>query len=147
MWRAQTPLADFPFGWSLPQLAYRGDVFEASHIYRMPGAESYLCLIEAQLPDDRREYRVLTSRRLSGPWVIPEEHGFVFASAANLTQPSGHWTDSVSHGELLRDGFDERMIADPASGMLFQGVLHQNRVGKAYGEIVWRIGLMKPERP
>jgi len=42
MWRAETPLASFPSGWSTPVIALEGDVFEASHTYRLAGLDKYL---------------------------------------------------------------------------------------------------------
>jgi len=62
------------------------------------------------------------------------------------TQPVGErWTDSISHGELLRAGFDERLEVDTADlRFLFQGVTNQARAGKPYGQIPWRIGMLEP---
>src|SRR5262245_47093662 len=48
MWRSETKLADFPHGWDRPRIVLEGDVFEASHTYRLKGLEKYLTLIEAQ---------------------------------------------------------------------------------------------------
>jgi len=48
MWRSQTRLQDFPHGWSRPEVALQGDVFEASHTYRLKGLDRFLTIIEAQ---------------------------------------------------------------------------------------------------
>jgi len=48
MWREETSLESFPAGWSEPTLAIRGDIFEASHIYKLSGSNTYLALVEAQ---------------------------------------------------------------------------------------------------
>jgi len=45
MWRRQTAMADFPFGWSEPVLALQGDIFEASHTYRLKGRNQYLTIV------------------------------------------------------------------------------------------------------
>jgi hypothetical protein len=37
MWRAETKLAEFPSGWTEPSVVLRGDIFEASHTYRLKG--------------------------------------------------------------------------------------------------------------
>jgi hypothetical protein len=68
-----------------------------------------------------------------------------FASMAN-TRPIGErWTDSISHGELIRSGYDERLCVDPANlRFLFQGVSNRERAGKPYGQIPWRLGTLKP---
>src|SRR5262249_7289422 len=39
MWRRETRLADFPFGWSAQTLALQGDIFEASHTYKLKGRD------------------------------------------------------------------------------------------------------------
>lgn len=38
-------MADFPFGWSEPVLALQGDIFEASHTYRLKGCNQYLTIV------------------------------------------------------------------------------------------------------
>ena len=48
MWRAESSLTEFPHGWSRPQVVLRGDIFEASHTYRLPSLDKYLTVIEAQ---------------------------------------------------------------------------------------------------
>ncbi len=147
MWREETPLDRFPLGWSEPQLAIRGDVFEASHTYKLKGQDKYLTLIEAQGGHGWRYYKAYLADRLDGEWeplAATKDH--CFASMAN-TRPSGpRWTDSISHGELLRAGYDQRLEVDPADlRFLFQGVTNQARSGKKYGEIPWRLGLLEPE--
>jgi len=42
MWRAETPLADFPHGWNAPKVVLRDDIFEASHTDRLQGLNEYL---------------------------------------------------------------------------------------------------------
>ncbi|MEM6459972.1 MAG: hypothetical protein AAF710_11350 [Planctomycetota bacterium] len=62
----------------------------------------------------------------------------------NVAQTAGHWTDSVSHGELLREGVDQRMVARRDAPFLFQGVLAADRDGKQYGDIPRSLGLLQP---
>jgi len=145
MWRAETKLADFPAGWSNPVIALQGDVFEASHTYRIKGADRYVTLIEAQGGHGWRYYKAYVADRLDGEWKpIAAERDRAFASMRNVEQPGGRWTDSISHGELLRAGFDEKLEVDPlAPRLIFQGVLDKDRQGKAYGEIPWRLGLLE----
>ena len=58
------------------------------------------------------------------------------------------WTDSYSHGELLRAGYDERLEVEPGNlTFLFQGVRDQQKAGKAYGAIPWQLGLLRSSRP
>ena len=56
------------------------------------------------------------------------------------------WTDSFSHGELLRTSYDQDLAVDPANlQFLVQGVGDQEQSGKKYGEIPWRLGLLESE--
>jgi hypothetical protein len=147
MWREATSLADFPAGWSEPVLALRGDVFEASHTYKLQGSGKYLTLIEAQGGHGWRYYKAYLADRLDGAWTpLAATRDDCFASMAN-TRPAGdRWTDSISHGELLRAGYDQRLEADPQNlRFLFQGVTDEARRGKKYGEIPWRLGMLAPE--
>lgn len=58
MWRGETKLADFPGGWSLPKVVLEGDIFEASHTYRLRGTGKYLSL-------SRPKGEGVTTRRIS----------------------------------------------------------------------------------
>ena len=61
-----------------------------------------------------------------------------------MRDPAGHWTDSFSHGELLRAGYDEKMEVDLDNlKFLFQGVSDARRAGKKYGDIPWELGLLE----
>ena len=145
MWRSETALADFPHGWSTAVLALHGDVFEASHTYRLLGAGKYLTVIEAQHGHGWRYYKSYLADRLDGEWVpLAAEKDLAFASMLNVKHPVDRWTDVISHGELLRTGFDERLEVDPQGlRMVFQGVLENERQGKQYGDIPWRLGLLE----
>jgi hypothetical protein len=146
MWRMETRLADFPGGWSEPEIALQADIFEAGHTYRLKGRPGYLTVIEAQGGRGWRYQKAYLADRLEGPWrPLAADRDRAFASMAHVTQTGERWTDSVSHGELLRAGADERLEVDPASlRFLFQGVLDRDRAGRKYGEIPWRLGLLEP---
>lgn len=146
MWRRDTRLAEFPFGWSEQTLALEGDIFEASHTYKLKGRDEYLTIIEAQAPG-RRYYKAYVADRLEGPWRgLADTLAKPFAARENVRQ-SPEWTASISHGELLRTGVDERMEVDPANlRFLFQGVSETDYRGSIYGGIPWKLGLLEPER-
>ncbi|HXK94959.1 MAG TPA: non-reducing end alpha-L-arabinofuranosidase family hydrolase [bacterium] len=148
MWRAETRLEDFPHGWSQPVLALEADIFEAGHIYRIQGEELYLAVIEAQR-GSRRYYKAYTADRLDGKWLpLADTYEKPFASPANVKDSGLHWADSISHGEILRAGYNHRLMIDPGNLVfLFQGVLDQEMAGKKYGEIPWRLGLLTPVQP
>jgi hypothetical protein len=145
MWRAETPLSAFPKGWSTPVVALTGDIFEASHTYRIKGLNKYLTLVEAQNGHGWRCYKTYAADRLDGQWQpLAADKDNAFASMRNVTPRGDRWTDVVSHGELLRNGRDEKLEVDPEHlHLLFQGVLDKDRRG-TYGEIPWRLGLLEP---
>ncbi len=145
-WRAQTPLADFPHGWSQPVLALKGDIFEASHTYHIKGTGKYLTIIEALGPG-RRYYQAYSADALDGAWSpVAASWKKPFAGSANVAQPEGHWTDLFSHGELFRASNNEKMEIEPQGlKMLFQGVSENDMRGKGYGEIPWRLGILSPD--
>lgn len=146
MWRAETTIDAFPFGWAAPMVVLRGDIFEASHTYRLKGADKYLTLVEAQGAAGRRYYKAYLADRLDGEWKpLADTQEKPFAGVANTRSSGTRWTDSFSHGELLRTGADEKLEVDPANlQFLFQGVLDRDRTGKKYGEIPWKLGILKP---
>jgi hypothetical protein len=146
MWRADTKLADFPHGWGKPQVVLKADIFEASHTYKVKDRESYFTFIEAQA-GDRRYFKAYSAEKLDGEWKpLADTRDAPFAGAANIGKDP--WTDSVSHGELLRTGTDERMEVDPSDvRLVFQGVSDADRKGKKYGDIPWRLGLLQLRVP
>ncbi|MGE5608561.1 MAG: non-reducing end alpha-L-arabinofuranosidase family hydrolase, partial [Bacillota bacterium] len=143
MWRAETKLADFPHGWNEPTLCLQGDIFEASHTYKLKGVEQYLTLVEAQ-DSGRRYYKAYLAESLGGEWrELAATRKKPFASRANVKQPGSPWTDSISHGELLRSGYDEKLEVDPHHlRLLFQGVSDKAKAGKDYGQIPWKLGIL-----
>ena len=150
MWRSQTSLAEFPRGFSEPVLCLEADIFEASHTYRLRGRpDRYLTLIEAQNGHGWRYYKAYTADRLDGDWTpLAATKDQAFASMRNVVQPEGRWTDSISHGELIRSSHDERLeIAPEHLLFLYQGVSEADRRGKAYGEIPWQLGTLTPVTP
>ncbi len=147
MWRCEAPLAKFPHGWSWPELALSGDIFEASHTYRLKGTGKFLTIIEAQA-GRRRYFKAYLADSLDGEWApLAASRNKPFASRANVIDSGPRWTDSVSHGELIRAGHDEKLLVDPADlRFLFQGVLAKDMKGRKYGEIRWRLGMLEPVR-
>ncbi|MEY2410091.1 MAG: hypothetical protein QOF48_2761 [Verrucomicrobiota bacterium] len=144
-WRAETKLAEFPYGWTRPEVVLRGDIFEASHTYGLKGREQFLTIIEAIGERGRRYYKAYTADRLDGKWEpLAASAEKPFASPRNVQFTGTPWSDSFSHGEMLRTGADQRMEIDPENlVLLYQGVRDGRRAGKPYGEIPWELGLLR----
>ena len=156
MWRSETTLEEFPAGWTPPSVALRSDIFEASHTYKLKGLDRYLTIVEAQ-DVGRRYYKAFTATSLGGKWSgLADSQKKPFAGRANVRNAVGSaagaegaaesWTDSISHGELIRTGYDQTLEVDPFNlKMLFQGVGEADRAGKAYGQVPWQLGILEPD--
>ncbi len=145
MWRLWTNLEDFPQGFGHCEIALEAEIFEASHTYRVQGLNKYLTIIEE---NGRRYYKAYLADRLDGQWTpIADTAEKPFAGWKNIRPGSGvtRWTDNVSHGELIRAGYDERLTLDGDNlRFVFQGMLNKDKSGKNYGKFQWRIGILTP---
>ncbi len=145
MWRLWTELSDFPNGFGHCELALQGDIFEASHTYRVKDQQKYLTLIEA---DGQRYFKAFVADRLDGEWTELRTPGNLpFAGSKNIQPAPGvaQWTDNISHGELVRFSSDQTLCIDPTRmEFVFQGMLQSEKSGRSYGQYPWRIGLLKP---
>ena len=145
MWRLWTPIDEFPQGLDHCELALEAEIFEASHTYRVKGTDKYLTIVEQ---NGRRYYKAYVADRLDGPWrPIADTADDAFAGWRNIRPAEGvqAWTDNVSHGELIRDGYDQTLTIDPADWrFVFQGMLDRHKTGKGYGQFPWRIGILTP---
>ncbi|MGL6193990.1 MAG: non-reducing end alpha-L-arabinofuranosidase family hydrolase [Thermoguttaceae bacterium] len=145
MWREETLLEKFPHGWSEPVNVIKDDIFEASHTYKIKGMDKYLTVVEAQNGPSWRYYKAYTADSLDGKWSpLANTHEKNFASMNNVEFQGPKWSDSISHVELLRSGYDEKMEIDPNNlFLIYQGVTDQSRDSKAYGQIPWKLGVLE----
>jgi hypothetical protein len=149
-YRSRTGIEDFPNGMSDPEIAIqdrRNDLFEGSITYKIKGTNTYLTLIEALSP--ARYYRAWISDRLDGEWTPLQDAAtweMPFAGINNVAFEDGvtPWTRDISHGELLRDGYDEKMVIDPSNlRFLFQG--RDPSSGGNYSLLPYQLGLLKAD--
>lgn len=150
LWRAETAADEFPQGFGMPVVAFQGEIFEASHTYRLLPSGRYLTIVEQQgksAERGHRFYKGYVADRLDGVWSPATDHPrAVFAAAENTTFKKP-WTDSVSHGELLRKGNDERLEVDERDlTFLIQG-LPDAEWATSYGKLAWRLGLLRQAAP
>jgi hypothetical protein len=145
MWRLWTKLADFPNGFDHCELALEARIFEASHTYRLKGLDKYLTVIEE---NGQRYYKAYVADRLDGEWTpVADTAEKPFAGWKNVRPAAGvePWTDNISHGELIRDGYDQTLVVDPAElRFLFQGMWDKDKSGRNYGQFQWRLGMLRP---
>ena len=150
-YRSRTKLEDFPEGMSEPVMVLyseeRGDIFEGSVTYKIKGCDKYLTIIEAfGAPTWDRYYRSFIADSLDGEWrELAGTWDNPFAGLNNVTFKKGvkAWTKDISHGELIRTGYDERMEIDPDNlQFLFQGRDPASN-GMKYHMLPYRIGLLE----
>ena len=151
LFRSQTPIDQFPNGFSGTSVVLSGprnDIFEGSMHYRIAGTDTYLTIIEA-IGADGRYFRSWVSDRLDGEWrPLADSERHPFAGAHNVTFDGRAWSEGVSHGELVRDGFDQTLTIDPCAPLqfLYQG-LEPHAPGTDYIELPYRLGLLTADAP
>jgi endo-1,4-beta-xylanase len=145
LYRSQTTVADFPNGFGNTVIALqdpnRFSLFEASNVYRVRGSNTYLLLVEA-IGAHGRYFRSWTSSSLAGTWTpLADTEDNPFAGFNNVTFGGTAWTTSISHGEMIRDGYDQTLTIDPRHlQYLYQGV--DPSAHDSYSQLPWRLGLL-----
>jgi endo-1,4-beta-xylanase len=145
LYRSQTTVGQFPGGFTNTVIAAQDSknaLFEASNVYKVQGSNQYLLLVEAIGSDGRRYFRSWTSGSLAGSWTpLAASESNPFARASNVSFPSGAWTRDISHGEMIRAGYDQTLTI-PACRFqyLYQGM--NPNAGGDYNLLPWRLGLL-----
>lgn len=151
-YRSRTRIEDFPNGFGDIEIAIqdnRNNLFEGSMTYKIKGTNTYLTMIEALSP--ARYYRAWISNDLNGEWKpLPGADSWEtpFAGINNVTFEDGvePWTRDISHGELLRDNYNETPTIDPENlRFLFQG--RDPKSNDRYELLPYQLGLLKLEYP
>ncbi len=137
--RRRTTVADFPYNWSA-ETTVATDTFEASHVYKNLADGQYYMMVE----DVTRHFELWTASDLNGTWTKLQEN---WAHGDQLVDTADHWTDQVSHGEIIRAGVDERMEISSINccKILIQGVV-DGSYGD-YGNIPYDLGIIRRQCP
>jgi len=149
-YKSKTSIDAFPNGFDEPAIVMQdvnaGRMFEASNVYKLSGANQYLALIEAfdQTSNNHRYFRSWIADSLEGPWLPWQGSGsYSFASERNVSFEGAAWTHDISHGELVRAGYDETLAIDPCNmRYVFQGADPMAETGGDYNRIPWHIALL-----
>jgi hypothetical protein len=147
LYMSKTTIGNFPnfSGYTVVMRDHRGNgnqyLFEAPNVYKLDGQNKYLLLVEAW-PSGPRMFRSWTSTSLDGPWTpLADTDANPFAGNNNVEWPTGKWADGISHGELVRSGYDERLTVDPCNlEFLYQGKAGE---GATYDLIPYKLGLLR----
>lgn len=168
MFRFECPIEEFPHGFANKReetvLTERGEdekgrwrMHEASHIYRVKKDGKYLNLLEAIYPHPTRKHYwdsrsrflfAMVADKLEGPWRRVElgPNDFL-GNPANLYNEDGTKAvyDQVSHPELIRSGYDQRLeIEDYNLDLLFQA-FDADTIGDDfnYDLLPWKLMIMR----
>jgi endo-1,4-beta-xylanase len=148
-YRSQTTVANFPSGFDntvvVMKDANADHLFEASNVYRMKDTGKYLAIIEAfdSTSSYKRYFRSWTADALDGTWTpLQDTFSAPFASTDDITFVGPRWTSDISHGEMIRDGFDQSLTVDTCRlQYLYQG-FDPTASPTNYNSIPWRLGLL-----
>ncbi|MFG2027731.1 non-reducing end alpha-L-arabinofuranosidase family hydrolase [Streptomyces sp. NPDC048825] len=146
LYRSQTTLSQFPNGMTNTVIALqdanRNNLFEAANVYKVQGKNQYLLAVEAIGSDGRRYFRSWTSGSIDGSWTaLAASESNPFAGAANVTFPAGAWSKDISHGEMIRAGYDQTLTISPCKMQyLYQG--RDPNSSTDYNSLPWRLGLL-----
>jgi endo-1,4-beta-xylanase len=148
-YKSKTTIDRFPRGFGEPVVVMddpeAGRVFEASNVYKINGTGKYLALIEAfdKSSSWHRYFRSWTADSLEGPWtVMHDDASSPFAGIQNVTFQGSPWCDDISHGEMIRVGYDETMVIDGKKlQYLYQG-FQRGADTSSYNAIPWQLGLL-----
>jgi endo-1,4-beta-xylanase len=135
-----TPIGEFPRGFHDMRPVFQ-PLIEAAHIYRARGSGQFLMLFEAA-DGGLRRYGLAVAKSLAGPWSVEDGD---FAKGAQLQYAPGaeEWTNEVSHGELIRAGYDENLEVDTDKlEFLIQGMQAGQHRGD-YPSLPWKLGIIR----
>jgi Glycosyl hydrolase family 62 len=145
LFRSQTSLGNFPSGFGTPVVVMQGAstnaIYAAAEVYKVSGTSKYLMLAEA-IGSKGRYIRSWTGDALDGSWTaLADTEATPFAGANNVTFSGTKWTADISHGEIVRAGYDETMAISPCNlRFFFQGRDQYSTATTAL--LPWKLGLL-----
>lgn len=143
LYRSKTNIDNFPnfSGYEIVMSDAVEKLFEAPNVYKVEGKDMYLLLNEAM---DPRYFRSWTATSLDGPWVpLADKQSAPFAGPVNVSYEGKVWSNGISHGEMIRSGYDEKLEINPCNmQFLYQGFDPAASTPK-YTHLPYRLGLLK----
>ncbi len=133
--RRSTSIEDFPYNWTGYDVVAT-ETFEAVHVYKNKSDGHYYMIVE----DITRHQELWEALDLGGEWIKLEEN---WAHKDDLIDLADHWTDQVSHVEVIRSGYDEFLEVEDLNKcqLLIQGVVNGDYGD--YGNIPYDLGIIK----
>ena len=131
---------DFPNNWEKPQKVF-DNVHEAVHIYKDLDTEKYHMIYEINT-NNIRSFGLAAANDLLGDW---EKITDLYATPDNIYFPKKvqAWTEMVSHGEIIRNGYNQKMEYNSKNcSWIIQGLLNKH-LHLEYTKLPWSLGVMK----
>jgi hypothetical protein len=143
LYMSKTSIGNFPHfsGYTTVMSGAQNVLFEASVVYKVQGFNKYLLLVEGWQSGPRL-YRAWTASSLNGPWTAYKtSESAPFAGSNNVSYPGGKWTNDVSHGEMIRAGYNQKMEINACNmQFLYQG--HDPGYSGEYNLTPYKLGLL-----
>ena len=138
-----TTVNNFPNGWGKSKKVF-DDVHEAVHIYKVKNKKEYHMIYEMN-KNGVRSFGLARSKKLDGDWEKVTDN-YATGNQLQYSDDTKIWTEMVSHGEVIRSGYDEKMEYDPKNcRWLIQGIL-KSESHVAYPSLPWKLGIIKLEK-
>lgn len=133
-----TSLGDFPGGWSEGRIVYK-NIHEAVHVYKVWGHREFHMFYELN-HNNVRSFGCAKAEHPEGPWTKVTDE---YATGDQLVYTGSRWTEMISHGEVLRSGYDEKLEYDPQNcRWLIQGILKKDK-DLPYPSLPWKLGVIE----
>jgi hypothetical protein len=134
-----TRLESFPTGWSASRKVL-DNVHEAVHVYKVKGRREYHMIYELNR-DGRRSFGQAVAAHLEGPWTKVTDR-YAIGEQLRVVGHVHRWTDMVSHGEVLRCGFNQQLEYEPSGcRWLIQGITKRES-NAPYATLPWKLGIL-----
>ena len=134
-----TSLEKFPNGWSEGKKVF-GGVHEAVHVYKVKGHDEFHMIYELN-KGGIRSFGLAVAENLAGPWKKVTDNYATYDQFKYIGK-TNTWTEMVSHGEVIRTGYNQQMEYEPKNcKWLIQGILKKN-LKVPYLSLPWKLGIM-----
>lgn len=143
LYMSKTSIGNFPnfSGYTTVMSGAQNVLFEAANVYKVKGTDQYLLLVEGW-QSGPRFFRAWTSNSLDGQWSeYKTSESNPFMGLQNVSFQNGQWTNDISHGEMIRAGYNEKMEINACNMQyLYQG--RDPNAGGDYNALPYRLGLL-----
>lgn len=135
-----TNINQFPNNWGPAKMVF-SNVHEAVHLYKVANKNEFHMIYELN-NKGVRSFGLACAKNLEGPWEKVKNN---YATGEQLYYGKNQqkWTEIVSHGEVIRSGYNQQLEYNPTNcKWLIQG-LNKNDLGNDYPSLPWKLGIIE----